>query len=92
MATVHCCNRAQLCVHESVCVCCMHVCVKTIREVEQMREGEGWQAACKFKKLAFDCVWPQLKQSKSLVDGKPKKKRGKNKMSYYLPVCFCHNT
>lgn len=34
-----------------------------------MREGEGWRAACKFKKLAFDCVWPQQKQSKSLFDG-----------------------
>ena len=29
---------------------------------------------CKFKKLAFDCVWLQLKQSKTPFDEKPVKK------------------
>lgn len=68
MATVHCCNRAQLCVCTSVC------CYIQTSSTDEMflREGEHWQAASKFEKLAFDCVWLQLKQSKSVFDGKPK--------------------
>lgn len=61
MATAHCGNRAQLCIHE--CVVC--TCVNTVRGVSQtsvfQREGAGLLASCTFKKLAFDCNWQQLK-------------------------------
>lgn len=66
-------------------------CIKIFKEVPQtsvfLREGESWRAASKYKKLAFHCFWLQLKQSKSVFDGKPKIRQ---KMSYYLSVFVCH--
>lgn len=82
MATVHCCNRAQLCVCKGACY------IQTSSTDEMfLREGESWQAASKFQKLAFDCIWLQLKQSKSVFDGKPKTRQ---KMSYYLCLCLSY--